>query len=242
MLPLKDNVPTRRFPILTVGLIATNVLVWVVYQDAGADPGMFASLEEGAYYPCEVDGSCPATCPAERPCPNEGRPWIVTAFTSVFMHGGWEHLLGNMLFLWIFGNNVEDTLGRGRFILFYVLGGLAATATQTIVTLESATAAQAAIPNVGASGAIAAVLGAYILLHPGGSVLTWIMPFFFIPIPAVVYLGLWFVFQLVAGSASFTHPEPGGGVAYFAHIGGFVFGFLAIKPFSTGRPRPLSPV
>ncbi len=232
MLPLKDNVPTRTFPVLTIGLIAANVLVWILYQDAGTDPGMTASVSELAYHPCEVDDSCTQV----------GEDWPVTVFTSMFMHGGWEHLLGNMLFLWIFGNNVEDTLGRVRFIVFYLLGGLAATATQTFVTLQSATAAQAEIPNLGASGAIAAVLGAYILLHPGGSVLTWIMPFFFIPIPAFIYLGLWFVFQLVAGSASFTHPEPGGGVAYFAHIGGFVFGFLAIKLFSAGRPRPLSPV
>jgi rhomboid family protein len=232
VLPLKDNVPTRTFPVLTIGLIAANVLFWILYQDAGTEPGMTASVNELAYHPCEVDDSCTQV----------GEDWPVTVFTSMFMHGGWEHLLGNMLFLWIFGNNVEDTLGRVRFIVFYLLGGLAATATQTFVTLESATAAQAEIPNLGASGAIAAVLGAYILLHPGGRVLTWIMPFFFIPIPAFIYLALWFVFQLVAGSASFTHPEPGGGVAYFAHIGGFAFGFLAIKPFSAGRPRPLSPV
>jgi membrane associated rhomboid family serine protease len=232
VLPLKDNVPTRTFPVLTIGLIAANVLFWILYQDAGTEPGMTASVNELAYHPCEVDDSCTQV----------GEDWPVTVFTSMFMHGGWEHLLGNMLFLWIFGNNVEDTLGRVRFIVFYLLGGLAATATQTFVTLQSATAAQAEIPNLGASGAIAAVLGAYILLHPGGRVLTWIMPFFFIPIPAFIYLGLWFVFQLVSGSASFTHPEPGGGVAYFAHIGGFVFGFLAIKLFSAGRPRPLSPV
>ncbi len=231
MLPLKDNVPTRTFPLFTIGLIVANVLFWILYQDAGTEPGMTASLQELAYQPCEVDDSCPPT----------GHDWQVTAFTSMFMHGGWEHLLGNMLFLWIFGNNVEDELGRVRFLAFYLLGGLAATATQTFVTLRYAAPGEGEIPNVGASGAIAAVLGAYILLHPGGRVLTWIMPIFFIPIPAFIYLGLWFVFQLVAGSASFTHPEPGGGVAYFAHIGGFVFGFLAIRVFAVGRRHPPAP-
>ncbi len=231
LLPLKDNVPTRRFPALTVGLIAANVAMWVVYQDAGSEPGLSASVNELAYHPCEVEETCPQT----------GEDWPVTAFTSMFMHGSWGHLLGNMLFLWIFGNNVEDTLGKVRFIVFYVLGGLAATTAQTFVTLRYATPDQAEIPNVGASGAIAALLGAYILLHPRGTVLTWIAPIFFIPIPAFVYLGLWFGFQLVEGGYSFTHPEPGGGVAYFAHIGGFVFGFLAVKFFSAGRPPPLRP-
>ena len=229
MFPLKDNVPTRSFPVLTVTLIVANVLVWLVYEDAGQGPGFLASVREGAYQPCEVEGSCNQI----------GEPWTVNIFTSMFMHGDWMHLIGNMLFLWIFGNNVEDALGRARYIVFYVLGGLAATAAQTFVTLQYGSDREAAIPNLGASGAIAAVLGAYILLHPGGSVLTWIAPIFFIPIPAILYLGLWFVFQLVEGSFSFTHPEAGGGVAYFAHIGGFVFGFLAIRTFSTRRPAPV---
>jgi membrane associated rhomboid family serine protease len=198
VLPIKDNVPTRSFPVLTVALIAANVLVWILYEDAGQGQGFLASIDEGAYQPCEVEGSCDQI----------GDNWTTNIFTSMFMHGSWAHLLGNMLFLWIFGNNVEDTLGRIRFILFYVLGGLA---------------------------------GAYILLHPGGRVLTWIAPIFFVPIPAVVYLGLWFLFQLVEGGYSFTHPAAGGGVAYFAHIGGFVFGLLMIKFFQAGRPPPLRP-
>jgi membrane associated rhomboid family serine protease len=231
VLPIKDNVPTRTFPILTVALIAANVLVWILYQDAGQGRGFLASVDDGAYQPCEVEGSCEQI----------GDPWTTNIFTSMFMHGSWAHLLGNMLFLWIFGNNIEDTLGRIRFIVFYVLGGLAATAAQTFVTLEYGTGPEAMIPNLGASGAIAAVLGAYIVIHPGGRVLTWIAPIFFVPIPALIYLGLWFVFQLVEGGVSFTHPEAGGGVAYFAHIGGFVFGFLAVKFFQAGRPRPLRP-
>ncbi len=231
MLPIKDNVPTRHFPLLTVALIAANVLVWIVYQDAGQGRGFLAAVEEGAYQPCEVEGSCRQI----------GAAWPVNVFTSMFMHGDWAHLIGNMLFLWIFGNNVEDAMGRVRFLVFYLLGGVAATALQTFVTLGYAGSEQAEIPNLGASGAIAAILGAYIVLHPGGTVLTWIAPIFFIPIPALIYLGLWFLFQLIEGGYSFTHPSPGGGVAYFAHVGGFVFGLLAVRGFSSGRPRPLRP-
>ncbi|HEX2111631.1 MAG TPA: rhomboid family intramembrane serine protease [Gaiellaceae bacterium] len=231
MLPLKDNVPTRRFPILTVGLIVANVLVWLFYEEAGQGRGFIASVDEAAYHPCEIEDSCRQV----------GEDWPLTVFTSMFMHGSWAHLIGNLLFLWIFGNNVEDTLGRVRFLLFYVVGGLAATALQTFVTLRFGSEAEAEVPNLGASGAIAAVLGAYILFHPGGTVLTWIAPIFFVPIPALIYLGLWFLFQLIEGGYSFTHPEAGGGVAYFAHIGGFVFGLLAAKPFAGGRPRPLRP-
>ncbi len=231
MLPIKDNVPTRHFPLLTVALIAANVLVWLLYQDAGRGRGFLAAVQEGAYQPCEVEGSCPQI----------GAAWPVNVFSSMFMHGDWAHLIGNMLFLWIFGNNVEDAMGRVRFLVFYLLGGIAATTLQTIVTLRYAGPEQAEIPNLGASGAIAGILGAYIVLHPGGSVLTWIAPIFFIPIPALIYLGLWFLFQLIEGGYSFTHPSAGGGVAYFAHVGGFVFGLLAVRGFSSGRPRPLRP-
>jgi membrane associated rhomboid family serine protease len=231
MFPIKDNVPTRTFPILTVGLIVANVLAFVLYQDAGQGRGFLAAVDEGAYQPCEIENSCDQI----------GWDWTTNIWTSMFMHGDWAHLFGNMLFLWIFGNNVEDALGRVRFLVFYILGGLAATVLQTFVTLGWSSDAEAAIPNLGASGAIAAILGAYLLLHPGGRVLTWIAPIFFIPIPALLYLGLWFLFQAIEGGLSFTHPEAGGGVAYFAHIGGFVFGFLAIKFFQIGRPRPLRP-
>jgi hypothetical protein len=146
-----------------------------------------------------------------------------------------------MLFLWIFGNNVEDTLGRPRFIAFYLAGGLFATLSQTIVTLQAGSAASAEIPNVGASGAIAAVLGAYIVLFPGGRVLTWVIPFFFFELPALLFLGFWFLLQLFLGGESFVAPEATGGVAFFAHIGGFVFGLLAIRIFSAGRPGPVRP-
>jgi membrane associated rhomboid family serine protease len=229
LLPLKDNVPTRHFPILTVALIVANVLVWILYEEAGRGSGFLASVDEGAYQPCEIEDSCPTI----------GYDWPVNIWTSMFMHGSWAHLIGNMLFLWIFGNNVEDTLGRVRFLVFYALGGLAATALQTFVTLGYGSPEEGTIPNLGASGAIAAVLGAYILLHPGGVVLTWIVPIFFVPIPALFYLGFWFLFQLIEGGVAFVHPQSGGGVAYFAHIGGFLFGVLAVKLFQAGRPPPL---
>jgi membrane associated rhomboid family serine protease len=231
VLPLKDNVPTRHFPLLTVGLIAANVAVFVLYQDAGRGQGFFASVNELAYQPCEVENSCRQI----------GEDWPVNIFTSMFMHAGWGHLLGNMLFLWIFGNNVEDTLGRLRFLFFYVLGGLAATAVQTVVTLGWGTDQAARIPNLGASGAISAVLGAYFILVPRGRVLTLVLPFFFFEIPAFIFLGIYFVFQLVVGGYSFMHPEEGGGVAYFAHLGGIAFGLLTVKLFAAGRPGPLRP-
>jgi rhomboid family protein len=227
MLPIKDNVPTRRFPVVTVALIAANFAVWIFYEL----PNLDRAVLDAGYFPCEVVNDCRAPVGT----------WWTDAFTSMFMHGGWDHILGNMLFLWIFGNNVEDTIGRGRFLLFYLLGGLVATASQTIVTLGAGSEAAARIPNVGASGAIAAVLGAYLVILPGGRVLTWVIPFFFFELPAVVFLGAWFLFQLFLGSGSLVRPEQGGGVAFFAHIGGFVFGFLAIKLFSSGRPRPLRP-
>jgi membrane associated rhomboid family serine protease len=171
-------------------------------------------------------------------CPTVGEDWPLTAFTSMFMHGSWSHLLGNMLFLWIFGNNVEDALGKLRFLVFYLLGGLAATAVQTVVTLVFATDAEAAIPNVGASGAVSAVLGAYFVLLPTAKVLTVIV-FILRDVPAVLFLGIWFGFQLLDGSASLLSPQAGGGIAFFAHIGGFVFGMLLVKPFQ--QRRPLAP-
>ena len=224
MLPLRDNVPTRHFPIVTVALIVANVLVWVLYQL----PDLQGSVDELAYHPCEVENSCPTV----------GEDWPLTALTSMFMHGSWLHLLGNMLFLWIFGNNIEDALGRVRYLLFYLVGGFAATAAQTFVTLMYASDADATIPNVGASGAVSAVLGAYLLLLPRAKVLTIIF-FILREVPAVLFLGIWFAFQLLDGSASIAHPEQGGGVAFFAHIGGFVFGFLVVKLVQ--QHRPMSP-
>jgi membrane associated rhomboid family serine protease len=224
MLPLRDNVPTRSLPVVTYALIATNVFVWVLYQL----PSLQGSVDELGYHPCEVQSTCPTI----------GEGWLLTALTSMFLHGSWAHLLGNMLFLWIFGNNVEDALGRIRYLAFYLLGGVAALATQTFVTLMYASDVEATIPNVGASGAISAVLGAYLVLLPRARVLTLIV-FVLREIPAAFFLLAWFGFQLLDGSASMAHPEEGGGVAFFAHIGGFVFGALAVKLFQ--KRRPLAP-
>jgi membrane associated rhomboid family serine protease len=226
MLPLRDNVPTRTLPFVTWGLIVANVLVWVLYQL----PDLNASVRELAYQPCEVVDSCAGQA--------VGQDWPLTAFTSMFMHGGWEHLLGNMLFLHIFGNNVEDVLGHVRYLLFYLAGGLAATALQTVVTLSSGSDADAAIPNLGASGAVSAVLGAYLLLLPRAKVLTIIF-FVLREIPAIAFLGIWFLFQLYSGGTALQHPEAGGGVAFFAHVGGFVFGFVVVKLVQVRQPlRP----
>jgi membrane associated rhomboid family serine protease len=224
VLPLHDNVPTRRFAVVTLALIVTNVTVWVAYQL----PDLPASVNELGYRPCEVDESCRTI----------GEWWPITVLTSMFLHGSWSHLLGNMLFLWIFGNNVEDAMGRLRYLVFYVFAGAAATATQTFVTLGWGSPADAQIPNVGASGAIAGVLGAYAVVLPTARVLTLVVVFV-VEVPALVLLGFWFLFQLWAGSASFAQPEQGGGVAFFAHVGGFVFGMLVVHFFTVRRPvRP----
>jgi membrane associated rhomboid family serine protease len=232
VLPLRDNVPTRTFPIVTVAIIVANVVVWL--WEVGGTPVATDVIHYG-YYPCKIEGPClgPAT--------HAEIPWYENAFSSMFMHGGWEHIIFNMLFLWIFGNNVEDALGKVRFLLWYVAGGLAATAAQTFVTLHFADARDASIPNIGASGAIAAVLGAYFLLLPRASVLSVIFfGFIFLrEIPAIWFLGVWFLFQLWQGGWSVAHPEAGGGVAFFAHIGGFVFGVATV--FLVAQRRPLRP-
>jgi membrane associated rhomboid family serine protease len=168
-------------------------------------------------------------------------PWFAGVFTSMFMHASWIHIGGNMLFLWIFGNNVEDSMGRARFLVWYLLAGVAATATQTVVTLASTDAPGASIPNIGASGAIAGVLGAYLLLLPQASVLTaFIIGLIFLrEIPAVWFIGIWFLLQLVEGGFSIVQPQAGGGTAFFAHVGGFVFGLATVRLFAE-RP-PLRP-
>ena len=231
MLPIKDNVPTRHFPIVTVALIVANVLVFVVYEHAGQGNEFLASVDEGAYQPCEVEDSCRQT----------GFAWPVNLFTSVFMHADWPHLLGNLLFLWIFGNNVEDALGRVRYLVFYLLAGYAATALQTFITLWTSPDS-ADIPNLGASGAISGVLGAYFLLLPRAKVLTIIflgIIFFLREIPAIFFLGVYLAFQLWDAGFQFLHPPEGGGVAVFAHLGGMAFGMLTVFLFRKRAPlRP----
>ena len=240
MFPLKDNIPTRRFPVLTVALIAINVLMFFFFQEArislsggavddqnaidyGAIPYEIAHPGEQCERAGETLIRCGETVEDQPPT------WL-TLFTSMFMHGGLLHIAGNMLFLWIFGNNIEDSMGRAKFLAFYLLGGLAALAAQTAVDTN------AAVPTIGASGAVAAVLGGYALLYPRARIVTLILIIFFITVielPALVVLGLWFLLQLLYGSAELAQPVGGGGgVAYFAHIGGFVFGLLLIKLFA----------
>jgi membrane associated rhomboid family serine protease len=229
MLPLRDNVPTRSFPFVTIGLIAANTIVWV-WEVTGTRYEL--DVVHYGFYPCTVQGPC------EAPATSAEVSWYDGAFTSMFMHGSWEHIIGNMLFLWIFGNNVEDALGRVRFLLWYLAAGIAATALQTIVTLWFGSAADASVPNIGASGAISGVLGAYLLLLPTAKVLT-LVGWFPIELPALFFLGFWFLFQLWLGGYSVVNPESGGGVAFFAHVGGFIFGLVTVRLVATQRPlRP----
>jgi membrane associated rhomboid family serine protease len=244
--PLKDNIPTERFPVVTVALIALNVLAYFFFQHGtislgdptGAD--YLQNLFDYAWIPVElIDGvqcvpdqafqavECTAGV-ADQP------PVYVTVFTAMFMHGGLLHLGGNMLFLWIFGNNVEDSMGPLRFIVFYLLAGLAATALQTAFNTDSA------IPNIGASGAVAGVLGGYLLLFPRARVITVIFIIFFftiVELPAILILGFWFVQQVLFGYFGLSSGGEGGGVAYLAHVGGFVFGLAAIRVFASERRR-----
>ena len=227
MFPLRDNVPTRTKPVVTIALIAINVAVWLFYQL----PDLEGSVNQLAFHPCEVNDSCTQV----------GEDWWLTSLTSMFMHGSWLHLGGNMLFLWIFGNNVEDRMGRVKFIAFYLLGGFAATALQTWVTFNWGSSSDTLVPNLGASGAISAVLGGYTLLYPTAGVLT-IVVYFLVEVPAFLFLGVWIFFQLWQGGFSLLHPEAGGGVAFFAHIGGFAFGLATVYLFASRgqRARPAS--
>jgi membrane associated rhomboid family serine protease len=224
LIPLKDDIPTRRTPIVTIALIVINVLVYFVLEKGGlglGDTGNARVLDYGAI-PKEI------TDPGFEVGAPDQPPFWVTIYTSMFLHGSLLHLAGNMLFLWIFGNNIEDSMNRLVFVLFYVLGGLAALA------LQVATDPGSTIPTVGASGAIAGVLGAYARLYPRARVVTLIfivIIFTVVTLPALLVLGLWFLLQLLP---AFSEPVSGagGGVAYFAHIGGFIFGLVAIKLFA----------
>jgi membrane associated rhomboid family serine protease len=209
MLPLADNLRARRFPFVNVALIAANFAVWLVYEL----PHLNASIFHASFYPCTVDGAC-----------HGPEPWGVSWFTAMFMHGSWDHILGNMLFLAVFGKNVEDAFGHLRYLALYVAGGFVAMMTQTAMTLLFGSAADARVPNLGASGAIAAVLGAYFVLFPDSKVrgLVVIIP---VQLSAWFFLGFRFVYQLFeANFGIFGASSHGGGVAFFAHVGGFVFG------------------
>jgi rhomboid family protein len=223
MLPLSDGLPPRRFPVVTVAIIAANVAVWLLYEL----PNLDAAVAHASFYPCGVDGSC-----------NPPEPWWISWVTSMFLHGSWDHILGNMLFLGVFGKNVEDRFGRLRYLLFYFAGGLAATIVQTAMTLLAGTAADAQVPNLGASGAIAAVLGAYFVLFPRAQI-RGLIGFWPVRISAWFFLGFWFLYQLFeANFGLFESSANGGGVAFFAHVGGFVFGYVVARAaLASGRLR-----
>jgi len=223
MLPLSDGIPARRFPVVTVAIIAANFAVWIFYEL----PHLGTAVHHASFYPCAVDGACHAP-----------EPWAISWITAMFLHGSWGHILGNMLFLAVFGKNVEDAFGRLRYLLFYFAGGLAATVLQTAMTLLAGSAADARVPNLGASGAIAAVLGAYFVLYPNSRVFG-LVGFIPLRISAYFFLGFWFLYQLYeAGFGLLNARAHGGGVAFFAHVGGFLFGVVAARLLITsGQAR-----
>jgi membrane associated rhomboid family serine protease len=255
MFPLKDNIPNERFPFVTVALVLINVVAYLlsirhggsffggptnttVLHDAAipydfSHPGKYCTLHTivGEFGQTGLQSEC-----KNGPYPGQIPTWE-TAFTSMFLHGGFLHIAGNMLFLAIFGPNVEDAMGYVRYIVFYLVGGLVALAAQVLVDPSSME------PTLGASGAIAAVLGGYILLYPRSRVLTLVFIVFFVTLvelPAVFVLGFWFLEQIYFGLAGLATPTGGGsGVATFAHIGGFLFGLALIRLFARGRrPEP----
>jgi membrane associated rhomboid family serine protease len=225
--PLSDGIPARRFPFVNVAIIVANFAVWIFYEL----PDLQRAVLHASFYPGSVDGSY-----------HGPEPWWISWFTAMFLHGSWGHILGNMVFLAVFGKNVEDAFGHLRYLVFYIAGGFAATALQTAVTLLAASAGDARVPNLGASGAIAAVLGAYFILYPKSTVFG-LIGIFPVRISAMFFLGFWFLYQLFeANFGLFQASANGGGVAFFAHVGGFVFGALVARALvAGGRVGVVSP-
>jgi len=222
VIPLNDENPTELRPWMTVLLIAANFFLWYFVQGAAGDlQQLEASVMDYGARPCEITGRIAGECHVQGP------GWSALV-TSIFMHGGWLHLLGNMLFLWVFGNNIEDSMGHFRFLVFYLVCGLAAAFAHIGLSPASD------VPMVGASGAISGIMGAYILLYPSARVRTYFPPIFIFRIRAFFFLLLWFVLQLYQALSAPGAPEEGG-VAVWAHIGGFVAGLALIKLFD--RPR-----
>ena len=218
MIPLRDTVPSRSFPFVNWLLIVLNVVVFLVILSLRSDAeGFVAAL-----------GLVP------KRLLTDPQPWeLVTPFTSMFLHGGWAHLLGNMLALYVFGDNVEDRLGSGRYLVFYLLCGLVATFAHVVINAEST------VPTIGASGAISGVLAAYVVFYPTSRVITLVLLLFlpwFVQIPATIYIGFWFVAQLLNGVLTVVKGQQAmGGVAWWAHVGGFLAG-LAFAPLFALRP------
>ena len=232
MFPYKDENPTELTPVVTLGIIAVNAMVWLLVQGLGADEPLGRSVCQLGLIPGEVlrtvpPGTSVPLGPGVR-CVLTADPHWWTVLTSMFMHGGWFHIIGNMWFLWVFGNNIEDSMGHARFVVFYLLCGVAAAAAQMLVAPRSV------VPMVGASGAISGVMGAYTLLYPRVRVHTLVTLGFFVTtvtLPAYVMLGYWFVLQLLMGAVGALSPTEGG-VAVWAHVGGFLTGLLLVKLFA----------
>jgi membrane associated rhomboid family serine protease len=230
MFPYRDDNPTLRTPVVTVLIIAANVAVWLLVQGAGTDPALSRSVCELGLIPGEFlhrlpEGYAIPLAPGTE-CVITGEPTWYAPLSSMFLHGGWFHLIGNMWFFWIFGNNVEDSMGRPRFLVFYLICGLAAATLQTLLNPDSA------VPMVGASGAISGIMGAYVVLYPRVRVHMLVVLVVFITrivVPAYLMLGYWFLLQLLGGAA--TAGSEHGGVAFWAHVGGFLAGALLILPF-----------
>lgn len=232
MIPLRDRNPTRRTPVVTVALVGACFAAFALELSVtatGGDPALEAFFRTWGAVPADVTAAL-----GSRDYLGQA---MIGVLTSMFLHGSWLHIIGNMLFLWIFGNNVEDRLGSARFLLFYLVGGIAAALTQVAISPQSE------IPLVGASGAIAAALGAYIVLFPGARILSLVFLGFFyqlLEVPALVVLGYWFVLQLISGFGALGAETAQGGVAFFAHIGGFVLGVvvgLLLRLTRTGTAR-----
>jgi membrane associated rhomboid family serine protease len=230
VIPLRDARPPRRTALVTLTLIALCALVFaweLVVDAAGGDRALNALVERWGYVPADAVAAVQAGDILSEP--------VLNAFTAMFLHAGWLHLLGNLLFLWIFGVNVEDGIGRPAFLALYLLGGVAAVALYTVTDPTSQ------LPMIGASGAISAVLGAYLVLFPGARIQSLVFLGFFyqlIAVPAVIVLGFWFILQLIDGIAVLgAATELTGGVAVWAHIGGFAVGVLLALPFRMRRAR-----
>lgn len=244
MFPYKDENPTERPSFVTIAIIAANVLAFVLLQGAGAEGPLVRSVCNLGLVPGEILGSAPPGSRVELApgmvCIVDPIPNYWTVITSMFLHGGWFHLIGNMVFLWVFGNNIEDAMGHAKFVVFYLLCGVAAAATQTFLSPRSV------VPMVGASGAISGVLGAYLLLYPRVRVHTLIiLPIYIttVALPAYIMLGYWALLQLIGGLAGLNEIEKGG-VAFFAHVGGFAAGLLLVRLFVSEdvlRRRPTPP-
>lgn len=212
MIPLRDSIPSRTFPIVNITLIAINCLVFLYELSLGPDLGIF--IDRHGIIPVRFFNARAVS------------DMITPLFSFMFLHGGWLHIISNMLYLWIFGDNVEDRMGHIRYLMFYLLCGVVSGLVQLFIAPASR------IPIVGASGAIAGVMGAYLLLYPFGRVVTLVFFFIFfeiVQIPAFFFLIFWFILQFLSGT--FTAPGQEGGVAWWAHIGGFVCGLLMVYPF-----------